>query len=129
MAAQPEKQRGLFRLIADVPTLIVDLFRHELESLRAELTKKAKGVAVGAGLLAGAGAVVLLALIMMMIAGVFALALVVPTWAAALIVAAFLLLIALVLVLVGLRQLKKGDLGKTAKSVQRDLNTIKGTGE
>ena len=129
MAAQPEKQRGLFRLIADVPTLIVDLFRHELESLKAELTKKAKGVAVGAGLLAGAGAVVLLALIMMMIAGVFALALVVPTWAAALIVAAFLLLIALVLVLVGLRQLKKGDLGKTAKSVQRDLNTIKGTGE
>ena len=129
MAAQPEKQRGLFRLIADVPTLIVDLFRHELESLKAELTKKAKGVAVGAGLLAGAGAVVLLALIMMMIAGVFALALVMPTWAAALIVAAFLLLIALVLVLVGLRQLKKGDLGKTAKSVQRDLNTIKGTGE
>ena len=129
MAAQPEKQRGLFRLIADVPTLIVDLFRPELESLKAELTKKAKGVAVGAGLLAGAGAVVLLVLIMMMIAGVFALALVVPTWAAALIVAAFLLLIALVLVLVGLRQLKKGDLGKTAKSVQRDLNTIKGTGE
>jgi len=129
MAAQPEKQRGLFRLIADVPTLIVDLFRHELESLRAELTKKAKGVAVGAGLLAGAGAVVLLALIMMMIAGVFALALVVPTWAAALIVAAFLLLIALVLVLVGLRHLKKGDLSKTAKSVQRDLNTLKGTGE
>jgi len=129
MAAQPEKQRGLFRLIADVPTLIVDLFRHELESLKAELTKKAKGVAVGAGLLAGAGAVVLLALIMMMIAGVFALALVVPTWVAALIVAAFLLVIALVLVLVGLRQLKKGDLGKTAKSVQRDLSTIKGTGE
>lgn len=129
MAAQPEKQRGLFRLIADVPTLIVDLFRHELESFKAELAKKAKGVAVGAGLLAGAGAVVLLALIMMMIAGVFALALVVPTWAAALIVAAFLLLIALVLVLVGLRHLKKGDLSKTAKSVQRDLNTLKGTGE
>ena len=129
MAAQPEKQRGLFRLIADVPTLIVDLFRQELESLKAELSKKAKGVAVGAGLLAGAGAIALLALIMMMIAGVFALALVVPTWAAALIVAAFLLLMALVLVLVGLRHLKRGDLSKTAKSVQRDLNTIKGTGE
>lgn len=129
MAGQPEKPRGLFRLIADVPTLIVDLFRQELESFGAELTKKAKGVAVGAGLLASAGAVALLALILMMIAGVFALALVVPTWAAALIVAGFLLLIALVLVLVGLRYLKKGDLSKTAKSVQRDLNTIKGTGE
>ena len=129
MAGQPEKPRGLLRLIADVPTLIVDLFRQELESFKAELTKKAKGVAVGAGLLAGAGAVALLALIMLMIAGVFALALVVPTWMAALIVAGFLLLVALVLVLVGLRHLKKGDLSKTAKSVQRDLNTIKGTGE
>lgn len=129
MAGQPEKPRGLFRLIADVPALIVDLFRQELESFRAELTKKAKGVAVGAGFLASAGAVALLALIMMMIAGVFALTLVVPTWAAALIVAGFLLLIALVLVLVGLRHLKKGDLSKTAKSVQRDVNTIKGTGE
>ena len=129
MAAQPEKQRGLFQLLADVPTLIVELFRQELESLKAELTKKATGVAVGAGLIAGAGAVALLALIMMMISGVFALALVVPTWAAALIVAAFLLLVALVLVLVGRAQLKKGDLNKTIKSVQRDMNTIKGTGK
>lgn len=129
MAVQPEKQRGLFQLIADVPTLIVELFRQELESFKAELTKKATGVAVGAGLIAGAGAVALLALIMMMISGVFALALVVPTWAAALIVAAFLLLVALVLVLVGRAQLKKGDLSKTVKSVQRDVNTIKGTGK
>ena len=129
MAAQPEKQRGLFQLLADVPTLIVELFRQELESLKAELTKKATGVAVGAGLIAGAGAVALLALIMMMISGVFALALVVPTWAAALIVAAFLLLVALVLVLVGRAQLKKGDLNKTIKSLQRDMNTITGTGK
>ena len=129
MAAQPEKQRGLFQLLADVPTLIVELFRQELESLKAEVTKKATGVAVGAGLIAGAGAVALLALIMMMISGVFALALIVPTWAAALIVAAFLLLVALVLVLVGRAQLKKGDLSKTVKSVQRDMNTITGTGK
>ena len=129
MAEQPEKQRGLFQLLADVPTLIVELFRQELESLKAEVTKKATGVAVGAGLIAGAGAVALLALIMMMISGVFALALIVPTWAAALIVAAFLLLVALVLVLVGRAQLKKGDLSKTVKSVQRDMNTITGTGK
>lgn len=129
MAVQAEKQRGLFRLLADVPALIVDLFRQELESFKQELTKKATGIAVGAGLLVGAGVVALLALVMLMIAGVFALALVVPTWVASLIVAGFLLLIVLVLVLVGRAQLKKGDLGKTARSVQRDVNTIKGIGK
>jgi hypothetical protein len=129
MAEQPKKQRGLFSLIADVPSLIVELFRQELESFKVELTKKATGIAVGVGLLVGAGVVAVLALIMLMIAGVFALALVVPTWAAALIVAGFLLLIVLVLALVGRAQLKRGDLGKTVKSVQRDVDTITGTGK
>jgi uncharacterized membrane protein YqjE len=129
MAEQPKKQRGLFSLIADVPSLIVELFRQELESFKVELTKKATGIAVGVGLLVGAGVVAMLALIMLMIAGVFALALVVPTWAAALIVAGFLLLIVLVLALVGRAQLKRGDLGKTVKSVQRDVDTITGTGK
>lgn len=129
MAEQPKKQRGLFSLIADVPSLIVELFRQELESFKVELTKKATGIAVGVGLLVGAGVVAVLALIMLMIAGVFALALVVPTWAAALIVAGFLLIIVLVLALAGRAQLTRGDLGKTVRSVQRDVDTITGTGK
>ena len=129
MSDQATEKRGLFRLIADVPALIVQLFRDELESLKLEITKKVKGVAVGAALLAVAATFAFLMLIMLLIAAVFALSQVVPAWAAALIVAGALLLIAVVLVLVGLAQFKRGDPGKVAESVKKDVNTIKGIGK
>lgn len=129
MSDQATQKRGLFRLIADVPALIVQLFRDELESLKAEIVAKAKGVAVGAGLIAVAATFVILAVVMLLIAAVFALALVLPTWAAALIVAGALLVIAAVFIAVGVAQFKRGDLGKTAKSVRRDVDTIKGIGK
>lgn len=129
MSDRATEKRGLFRLIADVPALIVQLFRDELESLKLEITKKVKGVAVGAALLAVAATFAFLMLIMLLIAAVFALAQVVPAWAAALIVAGGLLLIAVILVLVGLAQFKRGDPGKVAESVKKDVNTIKGIGK
>ena len=129
MDDQATQKRGLFRLIADVPTLIVQLFRDELESLKLELTKKVKGVAIGAALFAVAAVFAFLAVIILLFAAVIALAQVVPMWAAALIVAGALLLIVLVLVLIGMAQLKRGDPGKTAESVKRDVNTIKGIGK
>jgi hypothetical protein len=129
MGTQATEKRGLFRLIADVPALIVQLFRDELESLKLEITKKVKGVAVGAALLAVAAAFAFLMLIMLLIAAVFALAQVVPAWAAALIVAGALLVIAVILVLVGIGQFKRGDPGKVAESVKKDVNTIKGIGK
>jgi len=129
MSEAATEKRGIFRLIADVPALIVQLFRDELESLKLEITKKVKGVAIGAALLAGAAIFAFLMLIMLLIAAVFALAQVVPAWAAALIVAGGLLLIAVVLVLIGLAQFKRGDPGKVAESVKQDVNTIKGIGK
>lgn len=129
MSDQATEKRGLFRLIADVPALIVQLFRDELENLKLELTKKVKGVAIGAGLLAVAAILAFLMLILLLIAAVFALAQVVPAWAAALIVAGGLLLIAGVFVLIGLAQFKHGDPGKVAASVKQDVNIIKGIGK
>ena len=129
MGDQASEKRGLFRLIADVPALIVQLFRDELENFKLEITKKVKGVAVGAALLVVAATFAFLMLIMLLIAAVFALAQVLPAWAAALIVAGGLLLIAVILVLIGLAQFKRGDPGKVVASVQQDLNTIKGIGK
>ena len=123
------EKRGLFRLIADVPALIVQLFRDELESFKQELTKKVKGIAIGAALFVTAAVIAFLALIMLLIAAVYGLSVVLPTWLAALIVAGFLLLIVLVLVLVGMAQLKRGDPGKTVTSVKQDVNAIKGIGK
>ena len=129
MGDQASEKRGLFRLIADVPALIVQLFRDELENLKLEITKKVKGVAVGAALLAVAATFAFLMLIMLLIAAVFALAQVLPAWAAALIVAGGLLLVVVILALVGVAQFKRGDPGKVVASVQQDLNTIKGIGK
>lgn len=129
MGDQATQKRGLLQLISDVPALIVQLFRDELEGLKLELTKKVKGVAIGAALFAVAATFALLAVIVLLIAAISALALVVPTWAAALIVAAVLIVIVIILVLVGMTQIKKGDPGKTAESVTKDINTIKGIGK
>jgi hypothetical protein len=62
-------KRGLFRLIADVPALIVQLVRDEIESLKRELIEKLKGVAIGAGLVAGAGVMAIFALFALLMAG------------------------------------------------------------
>lgn len=129
MSDQATQKRGLFRLIADVPTLIVQLFRDELESLKLELTKKVKGIAIGAALFAVAAVFAFLAVIILLFAAVVAIAQVLPMWAAALIVAGALLLVVLVLVLIGMAQVKRGNPGKTAESVKRDVNTIKGIGK
>jgi hypothetical protein len=124
-----KEKRGLFRLISDVPQLLMQLIRDEIEAFKLELEKKVKGVAVGAGLFAGAAVFALLMVIALMIAAIFGLSLVMPTWAAALVVAAILLIITGVLVLVGLAQVKKGDPGKSAESIKKDLNAIKGIGK
>jgi len=121
-----KERKGLFRLIAEVPTLIVQLFRDEIESFKQEIAKKVKGVAIGAGLVAVAVFFLVLMVIMLLIAAVFGLATVVPTWAAALIVAGSLLLIAAIFALIGVAQFKKGDPGKTVDSVKKDVAVITG---
>ena len=122
-------KRGLFRLIADVPGLIVQLFRDELESLKQEITAKVKGVAIGAGLFAAAGVFAFLMVIVLILAAIFGIAAAgLPYWAAALIVAGVLLLIAGILALVGKAQFNRGDPGKTVESVKKDVDTIKGIG-
>jgi len=121
-----KERKGIFRLIADVPQLIVQLFRDELESFKQEIAKKVKGVAIGAALFAVAVFFLVLMVIMLLIAAVFGLATVLPAWAAALIVAGALLLIAAVFALIGYAQFKKGDPGKTVASVKKDVSVITG---
>lgn len=122
-------KRGLFRLIADVPGLIVQLFRDELESLKQEIAAKVKGIAIGAGLFAAAGVFAFLMVIVLILAAIFGIAAAgLPYWAAALIVAGGLLVIAVILALVGKAQFNRGDPGKTVESVKKDVDTIKGIG-
>jgi hypothetical protein len=126
-ASGQSPKRSLFKLLADVPGLIIDLFRQEIENLKAELVTKVKHAGVGVGLLAGAGIVALFLLGTLILAGIYGLATVLPMWASALIIAGVLLIIVAILVLVGLQQLKaSGKEIETIDSMKTDVNVIRG---
>jgi hypothetical protein len=123
-------KRSLFKLIGDLPTLVVDLFRAEIESLKQELLGKLRNAGIGVGLIAAAATFAFFALLVLLAAAVLGLATVLPAWAAALIVGGGILLIAIVLLLIGVATLKKGvppTPTTTIDSVKRDVSVITGT--
>jgi hypothetical protein len=91
------------RLTADVRTLV----RDELEQARREMTAKAKRAGAGAGLFGGAGVLALYGVAALVFTVGALLALVLPAWAAALIVTAAVLLVASVAALIGRAQVKR----------------------
>ena len=125
-------QRSLLSLITDIPVLIQELFHREVELLKAEMFAKLKALGAGAGLLAGALVVLLFMIGVLLTAAVLALSLVLPGWLAALIVAAFLLIVAGILVLIGYRILKRGIPPLPTESIdslKRDYRAIRGFGK
>lgn len=127
--SSPRERRGLFKLIADIPGLIRELITAEIESLKAEVVGKLKAAGIGAGFLVTAGAFAFFAVLVLTAAGVLALALVVPAWAAALIVGAALLLLAGIAAAIGVAQLKHGvppTPTETIESVKEDVRVVRG---
>jgi hypothetical protein len=110
----------LRRLREDVANLI----RTEIELAKAEVQAKLKVHARGVGLIAVGAAFLLLALFALVGSAIFALALAVPYWASALIVGAVLLLIALLLVWLGQRAIKKTGIPTPDSAVAEALATV-----
>lgn len=129
--AKPRK-RSVFALIADVPTLVTDLVHREIDLIKTEMITKLKALGAGVGILIGALVVLGFMFGVLLTAAVLALSLVLPGWAAALVVAGVLLVIAAILVLVGYRILKPGIPpipSESIESLKRDLRAIKGIGK
>ena len=127
--SEGRSRRGLISLIADVPRLIIELLQAEIASLKAEISSKLKSAGIGAGLLVGAGVFAFFAALVFTAAAVLALALVVPAWAAALIVGGALLVLAALIGLIGYGQLKRGvppTPTETIDSVKEDVRAIRG---
>jgi uncharacterized membrane protein YqjE len=103
MFAADRVQDLLRRLREDVTGLI----HSEIELAKTEVVEKVKMHAKAAVLIAVAIPFVLLALLAFLFAGIAALALAVPWWAAGLIVGGVLVLIAVLLALLGMRSVKK----------------------
>ncbi|HXM56984.1 MAG TPA: phage holin family protein [Candidatus Dormibacteraeota bacterium] len=94
----------LVKQLAEEVSLLV---RQEMELARAEMTAKARRAGIGIGELGSGGIVGLYALGALTACFIAALALALPVWAAALIVAAVYGAVAAVLIVVGRRQIEE----------------------
>lgn len=94
-------QASTGELVSRLTDQISRLVRDEARLAQAEVTQKAKRLGVGAGLFGGAGLMAFFGLAVLIAAAVLALALAVPAWLAAVIVAVVLFAVAGVLALVG----------------------------
>ena len=116
------------QLIGQLTEQISRLVRDEARLAQAEVTQKAKKLGVGAGLFGGAGLVAFFGLAALITAVILALALVLPDWLAALIVAVVLAAVAGVLALVGKKDVQKGSPPvptEAIASVKTDIATVK----
>jgi len=125
-------RKSIFALVADLPRLVIGQVKNEIEQFKSELIGKIKHAGIGVGLFAGAGFVAFFLFAVLISAAILAFATIMPDWLAALIVAGILLVIVVILVSVGLRQVKKGvppAPTETIKSVKKDVLVIKGLGK
>jgi len=127
-AGAPIGRRSFGELVSDIPRLLAELVRAELDALKQELARTARRAGLGAGLLAVALGLVLLALVALVVAAIAGLSLVLPVWAAALIVAGGLLVLGALLGLAGVLRLRTAgpDLQARRESIAEDIRAIKG---
>jgi Putative Actinobacterial Holin-X, holin superfamily III len=106
----------------------VRLVRDEIRLARAEMTQKAKAAGVGAGLFGGAGVFAVYGLGVLVAAAVIGLSIAVAPWAAALIVAGALFVLAGVTALMGKKQLGRAGPPLPTEAVQstkEDVDELK----
>jgi hypothetical protein len=105
----------------------VALVRHEVDFAKAEMTQKAKRAGVGAGLFGTAGVLALYALGVFIAAAILGLALVLPGWAAALVVGGGLILIAGLAAVIGRSRLRGATPAvpqESVRSLREDLSAV-----
>ena len=113
------------RLTEQVPQLI----RSELRLAQAELTEKGKKAGIGLGAFGAAGLIALYGLGALIAGLILLLALVLPAWASALIVAGVLFVIAAIAAVVGRREVQQATPvtpERAVAGVKEDVATIKG---
>ncbi|MFF3601776.1 phage holin family protein [Kitasatospora indigofera] len=122
-------RRSLFALIGDLPGLLIDLVRAEIEQFKAELSEKGQRIGLGVLLMLIAAGFAFFGLAVLVACAVLALALVLPGWLAALIVAGVLFLFAVLLIFIGRGRIQAG-LAKSEFDVdiRRDMDVFKGEG-
>ena len=113
------------RLSEQIPELV----RSEMRLAQAELSEKGKKAGLGIGMFSAAGLLAFLGLCTLITTAILALALVMPAWAAALLVAVVLLIAAGVAAAVGKKEIDQATPPAPERAmagVREDVATIKG---
>ncbi|GLI03748.1 hypothetical protein Pa4123_90280 [Phytohabitans aurantiacus] len=125
--ARPVAEQSTGELVQRASEQISRLVRDELALAKAELAEKGKHAGLGIGLFGGGGALAFYGLGALVATGILLLDLVLPAWAAALIVTVVLFVMAGVLALVGRRQVKQAvppTPSAAAMSVRADVDAV-----
>jgi Flp pilus assembly protein TadB len=127
LESNPGADASLGELMSQLSTQTSRLVRDELRLAQKEFQESAKHAGIGAGLLSFAGLFALLGLATVIAAAVAALSLVLPVWAAALIVALALFVIAGVAALVSKKQAEEVTPAapRTVETVKADIQEVK----
>jgi Flp pilus assembly protein TadB len=125
--SKPGADTSLGELMSQLSTQTSRLVRDELRLAQKEFQESAKHAGIGAGLLSVAGLFAFLGLATVIAAAVAALSLVLPVWAAALIVALVLFVIAGIAALVSKKQAEEVTPAapRTVETVKADIQEVK----
>lgn len=120
-------ERSLATLLSDLAGETVELLRQELALFKAELQEKLSRAGIGAAALAAGALIAYSGWLFLLLAAVFALAIVVPAWAAALIVGVLVLAVGGALALIGKSRMRTDALTpeRTLRSLREDEAWIK----
>jgi hypothetical protein len=125
----PSDDRSLFSLLRDLPALLLELVRVEVEQIKREMARKLKNLGVGAILVVMALSLTTFFFGTLIAAAVFGFAELMPTWAAALLVAGIILAVIVILLAIAVARFKKGSPPlptESFDSIVEDANAIKG---
>lgn len=125
---QRTAEEPVTELVKQASEQISQLVREEVRLAGAELAAKGKRAGIGAGLFGGAGSLACYGVAALLAAAVLALALVLPAWAAALIVGVGLLVLAAIIALSAKRQINRASPPvpeQTTASLKADIAEIK----
>jgi Flp pilus assembly protein TadB len=125
--SRPTADASIGELMSQLSTQTSRLVRDEMRLAQKEFQESAKHAGIGAGLFSIAGLLAFFGAATLIAAAVAALSLVLEVWAAALIVAAVLFLIAGVAALVGRKQAREVTPAapKTVETVKADIQELK----
>jgi Flp pilus assembly protein TadB len=127
---KPAADASLGELMSQLSTQTSRLVRDEMRLAQKEFQQAAKHAGIGAGLLSVAGLLAFFGVAAVLAGAIAALALVLPVWAAAVIVGAVLLAAAGVAALVSKRQIDEvSPPRQTAENVKKDIDEVKKHGQ